>query len=441
MSHVSRQVVQGVQTLLYPDGPYVEVAERIRILHKLGKDFRLQRVETLLVRNKWIYRAFITVDGLQHVGDAEIHFGAPKETPDGTNPVTCGQTSAVGNALSFAGYGDLRLLLERQKLDAEEGKALYPTEPPYGEIEGIRVVWLDETPYVPVVERLYHLYKLNHTMSIDHCEVVQVHGVWVYRVQLRVNEHPYIGDAEVHFAAPETAPEGRFPVSTAQTSAVGNALAQAGFGDVRMLLERMGKATEQVLWVPSLASADAVSQAKRQRQASSSGATGNSMEASQTSTTDAVPARITTEQMETIRDLSAKLGESVITYDWTFAEAETYIEILRIQVDELLSTADETLPSGKNDASFQQEALANYTEIGELKRAWMQAFNIVGAPAEIRRQWDAFKQRECHQAVNDELMQHAQYLLLKNAIGQHLYKKAMQQPSGANGRTASKSGR
>ncbi len=329
MSYVPRQVVQGVQTLLYPDGPYIEVAERIRILHKLGKDFCLQRAETLLVRNLWIYRVVLTVDGHQYIGDAEIHFGAPKETPDGTNPVTCGQTSAIGDALSFAGYGDLRLLLERQKLNAEEGKALYPIEPPSGEIEGIRVVWLDETPYVPVAERLYHLYKLSHTLSIDHCEVVRIHGVWVYRVSLLVDEHRYIADAEVNFAAPEIASEQRFPVSTAQTSAVGNALALAGFGDVRSLLERMGKETEQGLWIPSLASADAVSQAQRQRQAN-----GNKPQA--TSSQDDAPAMITTQQKETIRELSTKLGEpEPIVDDWTFAEAETYIEVLRIQVDDL----------------------------------------------------------------------------------------------------------
>src|SRR5579859_2919737 len=179
MGNVPRQVVQGVQTLLYPDGPYVEVAERIRILHKLGKDFRLLQAETLCVRNRWIYRVAITVDGHQHIGDAEIHFGAPKETPDGTNPVACGQTSAIGNALTFAGYGDLRLLLERQNLNAEQGKALYPTEETYGDIEGIRVIWLDEVPYVPVAERLYHLHKLGHTLSIDSCEVTCIHGAWV----------------------------------------------------------------------------------------------------------------------------------------------------------------------------------------------------------------------------------------------------------------------
>ena len=93
MQTIARKVVHGVHILHYPGGPYIEVAERLRLLYTLGSDFRLQQDETMRVRNRWIYRAVISVDDRTFIGDAEIHFGAPKETPDGTNPVACAQTS------------------------------------------------------------------------------------------------------------------------------------------------------------------------------------------------------------------------------------------------------------------------------------------------------------------------------------------------------------
>src|ERR1700682_6472652 len=98
-----RQVIQGVHVLLLKNGPYIEVAERVRSVHKAGNVFSFERGDVLRIHQRWIYRASITVDGEHYIGDAEIHFGAPPETPDGTNPITCGQTSAIGNALTFAG--------------------------------------------------------------------------------------------------------------------------------------------------------------------------------------------------------------------------------------------------------------------------------------------------------------------------------------------------
>jgi hypothetical protein len=428
MSNIPRKVIQGVQTLLYPDGPYMEVAERVRILHKLGKNFRLLQAETLNIRNYWIYRVTIMIDDHQYIGDAEIHFGASKETPDGTNPITCGHTSALGNALTFAGYGDLRLLLERQQLNSEEGLVLYPTESPYGEIEGIRIVWLDETPYVAVDERLYHLHRLGHTLRMERCEIIRVHGIWVYRVALLVDERRYIADAEVHFAAPATAPERRFPISTAQTSAVGNALALAGFGDVHTLLDRMGKDVGPLHWTPALASANAVSQAQRQRLVSNS--------------EQEAPLLMTEQQRQTLRDLCTTLGEPEpeAMDDWTREEAETYIEVLRMQINDLLETADEARTSQEMDSAKlphpAQEVPVSSAEIGELKRSWMQAFNVQGTPSAMKQQWEAFKQQYCHEAVDDRAMRRSQYTCLKEAIDQQRSRSAMQQSSRANGHVA-----
>jgi hypothetical protein len=424
MNMLPRQVIQGVQALMYPEGPYIEVVERIRILHALHKDFCLSQVDTVPVRNWWLYRATLQIDSSQYIGDAEIHFGAPKETPDGTNPVTCGQTSAIGNALTYAGYGDLALLLEWQHLHAEEGRACYPDTPPYGAIKGVRVVWLDETPYVPVAERLYHLHQLGHTLSMERCDIIRVHGLWVYRVILTVDGRRYIGDAEVRFAAKDPAPERRFPLSTAQTSAVGNALALAGFGDVRAILERRGIDTEGVCWAPSLASADVVMQAQQERQKRGAQEHQSDQEAAPSAQVGTL-ALITREQQAEIRRLCANLGEPEpeAMKEWTCEEASTYIEILHIQMDELLSTVDAVRLAPGNGNPTTHEAEASHREVGTLKRAWMQAFGVQEAP-DIRQRWEAFKEQHCHTPVDDNSMLHSQFHLLKDAIDQHSAEQA-----------------
>jgi len=446
MNTVPRREVAGVHLLCYPDGPYVEVAERIRLLHALGKEFRVQQAQTLLVRNRWIYRVTIFVDDQQYIGDAEIHFGASKQTPDGTNPVTCGQTSAIGNALSFAGWGDPRLLLTWQDLRADEVLEMYPTDPPYGQIEGIRVVWLEETPYVPVAERLYHLHTLGHTLTMERCEVVRVCGVWVYRVAITVDECSYIGDAEIHFAAPLHTPERRFPVSTAQTSAVGNALALAGYGDLRTLLARLGKDAVSIPGLPSLASADAVSQAMRQRGLPrDEGGTANAEAQSPPPAEADVTAPMTEQQRETIGTLSAQLGDPLPAEmaDWTVQEAEEYIGVLRVLIEDVMEAADVALAdlptngraSTTGESASQDHGFVSREAVGDLKRAWMQAFGMKGDPAVIRQRWQTFTQETCQQVIDDEAMLSTQYHSLKTAVQAQLYKRATQRVA-SNGRAA-----
>jgi hypothetical protein len=79
-----RMTVQGVRVLLLEQGPYIEVAERVRAVHKAGKIFGFERGEVLKIHDRWLYRTYITVGEQSYIGDAEIHFGAPSQTPDGT---------------------------------------------------------------------------------------------------------------------------------------------------------------------------------------------------------------------------------------------------------------------------------------------------------------------------------------------------------------------
>jgi hypothetical protein len=84
---------------------YVEVAERVRLVHDQKREFELMESEPYAVADRWIWRVSILVDGKTYKGNAEVKLNAPKNTPDGTNPFECAETSALGRALAFAGMG------------------------------------------------------------------------------------------------------------------------------------------------------------------------------------------------------------------------------------------------------------------------------------------------------------------------------------------------
>ena len=433
---VSRREVGGVFVLLYPKGPYLDVAERVRAVHASGCTLRVEQGDVLQVgpgSGRWIYRATIQVGEHQYLGDAEIHLGADPTCPDGTNPISCAQTSAIGQALEFAGFGDLKSVLLRLGQPVTRASVLEEENPsregedPRQTIAGIQTVWLDSTPYVPVAERLYHLHQSGTSLSMERCEIVTLADIWVYRATILVGERRYLGEAEIFFNAPPGTPDATHPISCAQISAVGNALALAGFGDVRSILERLGRDVHGIDAPPLLASADAVIRARHQAQAS---------QASHVSRAADADRRITENQRRQIAELCERLGEIPPDYA-TLGEDEAIQLLARLQTeqDDLFRTAHEAqeAPSAPSPASTptptptQPEAdsavetekvveMVNASLVRQLKQRWREVFQPAGTKEEQFAAWRAFKAHVCQQTVSDEAMSPSTYDCLLAAI-------------------------
>jgi hypothetical protein len=99
--------IVNIRTVNIKGRAYVDVAERVRLVHETRESFEMVSSGPLQVGPMWVWQAIIMVDGKQFIGTAEIKFDAPKHTADGTNPVACAETSAVGRALGMAGLGSL----------------------------------------------------------------------------------------------------------------------------------------------------------------------------------------------------------------------------------------------------------------------------------------------------------------------------------------------
>ena len=97
--------------------PYVTVAERLQMVHESGKPFEVVSSEPLQAGDRWLWRVAIKVDGLLYTGSAEAKIAnARAGSPDSSNPFECAETSALGRALGFAGYGAIESIASADEI-------------------------------------------------------------------------------------------------------------------------------------------------------------------------------------------------------------------------------------------------------------------------------------------------------------------------------------
>lgn len=122
----SERVVNGIKTRVLHGKDYVEVHERVRMIqHDEGANgFDTVSQERYELNGRFFFSVTIDVKGKRYIGDAEITFDAPRNTPAGSSPMETAQTSALGRALAFAGYGTVESIASWDEIMRHQPGAL-----------------------------------------------------------------------------------------------------------------------------------------------------------------------------------------------------------------------------------------------------------------------------------------------------------------------------
>jgi hypothetical protein len=130
MATVQQQTVNGVKTINLHGKNYVEVSERVNQVHEQKAEFDILISEPVAIADRWLWKSVIKINGHEYRGNAEVKMNAPKNTPDGTNPFECAETSAIGRALGFAGFGSVESIASRDEIERGKPFAGEPAEAP-----------------------------------------------------------------------------------------------------------------------------------------------------------------------------------------------------------------------------------------------------------------------------------------------------------------------
>ena len=137
---------------------YIEVKDRVTAAHA-EESYSMLKEETFGMGGREYVRVYIEVKGKQYIGTAECKFNANPKTPDGMSPFECGETSALGRALGFAGYGVVESIAS-----ADEVARNQPETAPNPTLKSVPAQpKLAAVPYEPTVDEIkalaYEIYS------------------------------------------------------------------------------------------------------------------------------------------------------------------------------------------------------------------------------------------------------------------------------------------
>ncbi len=105
---------------------YVTVVERMDMMRQSEKPFEIVESMPIQVGDRCVWRVAIMLGDFKFYGSAECHFNAKPGTADATDPFACAETSAIGRALGFAGYGAVESIASADEVVRNQEPAPQP---------------------------------------------------------------------------------------------------------------------------------------------------------------------------------------------------------------------------------------------------------------------------------------------------------------------------
>ncbi len=103
---------------------YTLVAERVSAVHAAQRDFEVLSSEPYTLGDRVLWRCVISVDGRIFTGNAEAKLtNAKPGSPDASNPFECAETSNLGRALAFAGFGSVESIASADEIVRSQARS------------------------------------------------------------------------------------------------------------------------------------------------------------------------------------------------------------------------------------------------------------------------------------------------------------------------------